>query len=304
MVSTSVLVTRKVLSNGLTAALISFGDFEGMTLPEITRVFGIPRMTITDHMKAKGFDFCRNSVESRKYLIAERVIPITGRPPKLVSKEAIQSLVRFISTEETDATYAQLWDVVEAVQKGDIQTAQTLVGLTPAIAISHLKIALAGWEASELKVAAESNRADSETKLRVVADKRAYSSMGTSGAMAKRAYKAETTAVRVLALLDSALIGPDLISLLDTEITQAAQRLTADPKLFHSTSGVIKKSLKARYAGARSGSTYKEISLSDFTAAIDFIKALTPELVALARTFENSDSSLVSLKAVLVNLGF
>jgi hypothetical protein len=98
-----------------------------MTAPEVVRVLGIQERTITKHVKAHGFEFSYFQPGIREELIAQKVIPIgAGRPPRFIPREAIESLVRFISTPETDAIYAQLWEVARAVQSGDMETAQAI----------------------------------------------------------------------------------------------------------------------------------------------------------------------------------
>jgi hypothetical protein len=127
---TQVQVTRKELSNGLTAVLIATGSFEGMTLSEVVRVFGIPRRTVELHIKTNGFGTWQLPAEFRKELVADNIVGIRGPLPGLVTKEAIESIVRFISTPETDAIYKQLWDVATAVRTGDFIQAGLDVGLT------------------------------------------------------------------------------------------------------------------------------------------------------------------------------
>lgn len=123
----NVQVTRKQLSNGLQAVLLNIDGQDGMTVPEVVRVLGIHERTISSHMKSAGFEFARNLAEIRKELVEQRVIPLgAGRTPRFIPREAIESLVRFISTPETDAIYAELWGVARAVQSGDIERAQEL----------------------------------------------------------------------------------------------------------------------------------------------------------------------------------
>jgi hypothetical protein len=117
----AVEVTRKPLNNGLEAVLITLDGEDGMTLPEVVRVFGIPKETVISHVKSRGFKFERIFTQTLKPLRAENVIPLTGRPPRVVPRQAIESLVRFISTPETDEIYAQLWDTARAIFSPDAQ---------------------------------------------------------------------------------------------------------------------------------------------------------------------------------------
>jgi hypothetical protein len=148
----NVHVTRKTLSNGLQAVLVEIDGQEGMLVPEVVRVLGIQERTLTKHVKAHGFQFSNFSPEIRNQLADANVIKLgAGRPPRFIPREAIESLVRFISTPETDAIYAELWGVARAVKSGDIKTAQEIVGVTPKAAIEHLEAALAGWKAAEAR---------------------------------------------------------------------------------------------------------------------------------------------------------
>jgi hypothetical protein len=114
-----------------------------MKVTDVVRVLGIPLQTVTDHVKSNGFEFSRFSVTIRKELVAQQVIPIgAGRTPRFLQREAVESLVRFISTPETDAICKQLWEVAKAVQTGDIATAQAVVGLSEDDALDHLEQAL------------------------------------------------------------------------------------------------------------------------------------------------------------------
>jgi hypothetical protein len=129
--SMQVQVKSKELSNGLKAVLVCVGDQESMTLPEVVRVFGIHKDTITDHMKSRGLEFSGNSRLTTLELRKHNVISMTGRPPRMVSKEAIRSLVRFISTPETDAIYNQLWDSAEELHTGNTTQALAIVEAKP-----------------------------------------------------------------------------------------------------------------------------------------------------------------------------
>lgn len=141
--SNAVQVTRKILSNGLSTVLLTIYGEEGMVIPEVEKTLGIPKQTILDHVKSNGFELVRVSGEIRKSLVAEKVINIgAGRPPRFISRKAIESLVRFISTAKTDAIYSQLWDVAKAVQSGDLAKAQATVGLSDDEALNHLEQAL------------------------------------------------------------------------------------------------------------------------------------------------------------------
>jgi hypothetical protein len=135
-------VSRKVLSTGLSTVLVSINGTEGMTLPEVVRVFGIPEQTISSHMKTSGLGFSRISGKTTAELRNHGVIPLTGRPPRIVPKAAIESLVRFISTPETDTINSELWTTAEAVHKGDINAARAIVGVTEDDVLNHLETAL------------------------------------------------------------------------------------------------------------------------------------------------------------------
>lgn len=106
----SVAIERKVLKSGLMAVLVKLDDEEGMTLTEVSDIFGIPKNTIQSHMKSNGFKGIRFSVHQLKHLRDARVIPLNTTVASFIPQGAIESLVRFISTPETDAIYRELWD--------------------------------------------------------------------------------------------------------------------------------------------------------------------------------------------------
>ena len=142
MLSNAVQVTRKELSNGLTAILIN----DGMTVAEITRVLGIPKDTILKHMKMAGIELVEIFPLSASKLRKDGVIPITGRTPRIVPRIAIESLVRFIATPETDAIYKQLWDIADAVKAGDYITAGKIVNTNAKDMLEYSKAMTAALE--------------------------------------------------------------------------------------------------------------------------------------------------------------
>lgn len=142
MLNDTVQITRKMLSNGLEAVLIN----DGMTVAEIVKVLGIPKQTVWDHMKTSGFEFDRVSGQSLYKLRREKIIPITGKSPGIVSRAAIESLVRFISTPETDEIYRQLWDIADAVKAGDYITAGKIVNTNAKDMLEYSKAMTAALE--------------------------------------------------------------------------------------------------------------------------------------------------------------
>jgi hypothetical protein len=135
---TQVQVTRKELSNGLQAILIN----DGMTISEIVRVLGIPRKTVEDHVKSNGFSAGRVSAEQLQLLKNQRVLPLKARKLSIIPRDAVESLVRFIATPETDAIYKQLWDVSRSVHTGDLRQASLDVGLSEDDTLDNLEKAL------------------------------------------------------------------------------------------------------------------------------------------------------------------
>ena len=123
-----VKIERKELGNGLQVVLLTIDGVEGMLLPEVVRVLGIPEQTVHNYRKANGVEFPPLSGETARTLRKDNVIALTGRAPKFVPKTHVHDLVRFYSTPETDTIYKQLWSVSEAVFKGDYVQAAQIVG--------------------------------------------------------------------------------------------------------------------------------------------------------------------------------
>ena len=147
-----VQVTRKELSNGLTAILVTLDDQEGITIDEMVRVFGIARKTIEDHLQSRGFETRRVSAKFRTNLQVVGIAGLRGPMPKLIPRAGVESVVRFISTPETDAIYKQLWEVVNNVYNGNVVQAMADTGVVPKDAREYLRMALA-----ELDKAVEEN---------------------------------------------------------------------------------------------------------------------------------------------------
>lgn len=137
-----VQVTRRVLSNGLAAVLLSINGQEGMLVRDLTTVLGIPKQTVSDYLKTNGFSGIRFSGHQLQQLKDQNIIHLKTNIANWVIRPAVESLVRFISTPETNAIYAQLWQVARAVQSGDLMTAQATAGVSEDDALDHLEKAL------------------------------------------------------------------------------------------------------------------------------------------------------------------
>ncbi|MBC7530920.1 MAG: hypothetical protein H7318_05020 [Oligoflexus sp.] len=75
------------------------------------------------------------------------------------------------------------------------------------------------------------------------------------------------------------------------------------PNQVYHVTGSMKRMVKARFAGARSAGTFKEIKVADFEASLSFVESIDSELLDITRSFKNEDNSLRELRQLLIRLG-
>lgn len=254
----SVLVRDQRLSSGLTAILVTLDGQEGMTLPELAKVLAVEAVTLRGLVRNHNLSFVHITSESQKELRKQGVIPITGRSPNFLPRETVEALVKLVNTPQAWAVYNELWVVAKAVHTGDIAQAQKSVGIfDPAVAIGHLETAIAGWKTA----LAEVNR------LQLV--------------------------------VDSSKIGPKDIATLNQAITDKVDDLMAQDKwLKHpdKTASVIKRAVKAKFGPGFAASTFKEIAVTEFPAALSFVQNLTVTQFHVARKGRNTDAGMSYLR--------
>lgn len=127
---TQVQVTRKELSNGLQAILVTIDGVEGMTLPELAKLLGVGRNTLANHIARYSLASITPSDQTGKQLRMQGAISITGRAPNFLPQSTIEALVKLVGTPEAWEIYGQIWGVVKAVHSGDFIQAGLDVGLT------------------------------------------------------------------------------------------------------------------------------------------------------------------------------
>lgn len=119
-----------------------------------------------------------------------------------------------------------------------------------------------------------------------------------------RADQAETKVAHLSLVVDSSKIGPEAISQLTKTIAWQALQLAPDhDHNGYRTAGVIKRIVKACYAGAKAGATYKEIPVKEYAECLAFVQAITSDLVEVGRLYKNQDNSLEALKRHIQALG-
>ncbi|HEY9661978.1 MAG TPA: Rha family transcriptional regulator [Allocoleopsis sp.] len=104
-------------------------------------------------------------------------------------------------------------------------------------------------------------------------------------------------------VIDNSKIGPNDIGQLDRVINSRAailhETLGWEGPVYR-VSGFIKRIIKARFAGARTGATFKEIAVRDFEDCLQFVENITPELIETAKLYPHTDNGLEALKGYLL----
>ena len=111
----TVQVQSKVLKSGLTTIIVTLNGQEGMTFPEVVRVLGIPRKTISDYCEKVRVELWRIPAGIASTLRKDNVIPLRGATPLFIPKSTIKDLVRYYSTPATDLIYQELWEAAEGL---------------------------------------------------------------------------------------------------------------------------------------------------------------------------------------------
>ncbi|RYZ90669.1 MAG: hypothetical protein EOP04_03180 [Proteobacteria bacterium] len=109
--------------------------------------------------------------------------------------------------------------------------------------------------------------------------------------------KNQTIEAQVL-VIEASKIGPEQIQKLENTIARKSKELASELKWGGPgpVMGICKKLVKARYAGARAGGTFKEIAVNDFALCIDFVEDLTSDLIQLGKEFPGkTDANLAAL---------
>jgi hypothetical protein len=147
-----VQVTRKELSNGLQAILVTVNGQEGMLLPHLAKVLGVTQSTLKDHCTRHRLLIARPDADQILDMQKLNVINLKTRRVNLLPRETVRALIKLVGTPETWAIFEQMWEVVNNVYNGNVVQAMTDTGVVPKDAREYLRMALA-----ELDKAVEEN---------------------------------------------------------------------------------------------------------------------------------------------------
>ena len=179
MINDSLSISRDVpvvdLGRTLTVKLLKMGEEEGLTVAQAASLFGVTDAAIKNHVKNHRLNFDTFSVEQLKYLKLQGVLPLNTPTANFLPRETLRQLVRHIGTPAADAIYRHLWQMAD--EPAEYLKTQADVHDTDPISIAERLLVIAKEERVK-RVEAE--------RLQAVADKRAFSAMGTAGGLSKK----------------------------------------------------------------------------------------------------------------------
>jgi hypothetical protein len=123
-------IKHKELSNGLATILVTLNGQEGMLLPELARVLGVSTKNLHRINRQHGFEIVTPGYHVLSTLKKEKVISLNAARVNFLPRETVEALVKIVNTPEAWTIYRELWEVAEAVHKGQLITAMQKVGVT------------------------------------------------------------------------------------------------------------------------------------------------------------------------------
>lgn len=182
-VSVSKKISVEVAGRSIVVSLLKMGEHEGMTVGQAAELFGVDSNTVKEHVKNHGLMIAGISSDHLKVLKSLGVIPLKSARANFLPRETIRQLVRHIGTPEAQAAYDHLWAMADDGMT--FLKTQAEVHSTDPIDIAEMLLNTAKVERA-MRIEAE--------RLKEIADKRAFSAMGSSGANSRAAAKEKARA--------------------------------------------------------------------------------------------------------------
>lgn len=262
----NVKVEKKVLKSGLETVLVSLNGQEGMMLPELAKVLGIGRDTLSYHCRRNNLSMTSVARQTQQHFRKIGIIPMEGRSPSFLPRETVEALVKLVGTPEAWSIYNDLWQVVKNVQSGNLIEAQQKVGLSDDEVLESLEKAL---------LLAKNYKKQKE--------------------------EAETKVSHLTVVVDNSKIGPEDMERLRIAIVNKAKELFPlfeEGTKFYSLTGTIRKIIKAMF-NAHANNTHKEISVKELDDCLNFIEKINVDIIKASRLYGKSNNSLQALRNYL-----